>query len=316
MVEIVVGATTVSALECLVAGYADICWVSEFQAVFAHCIFVVWVHPLGFAGPVVAVLGGLFTRDGSWDGESWLLSKVAIIAMKLPFDLLFSLCSRFLRNLTVVGVAAILAAICLLRFLRYSSSCWSWVLVVPRSKVGTVCMRNVIPNWHSLVVLYVFPTNAEICERRASMLAFILDAGALGAVVITILPFLLWRTPRGSASLLLHLVSSSVIILCSSSRVGEISAWLLVVTIRSRSSLEYVFACAGGAADACCYSGVPAAVAAAWAKVFAFPLPLPVTSTQSSAWIQGALEGAGVLGLGGCCSLGGCCTSCAYSIVV
>jgi len=48
----------------------------------------------------------------------------------------------------------------------------------------------------------------------------------------------------------------------------------------------------------------------------AFLLPFPDTSTQSSAWIRGALERAGVLLLGGCCGLGGYCTSCAYSRVV
>jgi len=50
-------------------------------------------------------------------------SQVATIAMKVPFDLLFSLCSLLWRNLTLVGGVAILAAICLLRFSRYSSSC-------------------------------------------------------------------------------------------------------------------------------------------------------------------------------------------------
>jgi len=39
-------------------------------------------------------------------------------------------------------------------------------------------------------------------------------------------------------------------------------------------------------------------------------------SHLGSLWIQGALEGTGVLHLGGCCGLGRCCTSCAYSIVV
>jgi len=57
-------------------------------------------------------------KVGSW-------SKVATIATKLPFDLVFSLCSLFLRNLTVDGVASVLAAICLPRFSRYSCSCWS-----------------------------------------------------------------------------------------------------------------------------------------------------------------------------------------------
>ena len=114
------------------------------------------------------------------------------------------------------------------------------------------------------------------------MLALMLDVGALGAMVITILSFVLWYTPIGSASLLLHLVGSSIIILCSLGRVGVMSAWLPVVTIRSRSSLGYVFAHVGSAAGAGCYGAVPAAAAATWVKVFAFSLPLPVTSTQSS----------------------------------
>jgi len=70
------------------------------------------------------------------------------------------------------------------------------------------------------------------------MLALMLDAGALGAVVITMLAFLLWRTPIGSASLLLHLVNSSVMMLCSLGSVRVMSAWLPVEMIRSLSSLE------------------------------------------------------------------------------
>jgi len=50
------------------------------------------------------------------------VSKVATIAMKVPFDLLFSLCSLLRRNLTLVGGDAVLAAIGLPRFSRYSSS--------------------------------------------------------------------------------------------------------------------------------------------------------------------------------------------------
>ena len=69
------------------------------------------------------------------------------------------------------------------------------------------------------------------------MLALMLDAGPLRAVVMTMLPFLLWRTPIGSASLLLHLVSSSVMMLCSLGNLGLISAWLPVEIIRSLSSL-------------------------------------------------------------------------------
>jgi len=104
---------------------------------------------------------------GSW-------SKVATIATKLPFDLLFSLCSLFLRNLTVDRGAAVLAVICLPRFSRYSCSCWSWLLVVPHSKVGTARTRKAIPDWRSLVVLQALPVSAEIWGRRASMLALIL----------------------------------------------------------------------------------------------------------------------------------------------
>ena len=165
------------------------------------------------------------------------VSKDATIATKAPLDLLDSLCSLFLRNLTLVGGAAVLAAICLPRFSRYSCSCCSWVLVVPLSKVGTTWIRKAIPDWRSLVVLHALPVSAEIWGRRASMLALMLDAGALGAVVITMLPFLLWRTPIGSASLLLHFVSSSVMMLCSLGSVGVMSCWLLVEMIRSLSSL-------------------------------------------------------------------------------
>jgi len=155
-------------------------------------------------------------------------SKVATIVTKRPFDLLFSLCSLFLRNLTVVGVATILAAICLPRFSRYSCSYWSWVLVVPRSNLGTSCMRKAIPDWHSLVVLQLLPVSVEIWGSRASMLALMLDAGALVAVVITMLSFLLWRTSIGSASLLLHFVNSSVIMLYNLGKIGVMSVWLPV----------------------------------------------------------------------------------------
>jgi len=139
--------------------------------------------------------------------------KDATIATKAPFDLLDSVCSLFLRNFMLVGGAAVFAAICLPSFSRYSCSCCSWVLVVPLSKVGTAWIRKAIPDWHSLVVLHVPPVRAEIWGRRASILALMLDAGALGAVVMTMLPFLLWRTPIGSASLLLHFVSSCVMML-------------------------------------------------------------------------------------------------------
>jgi len=171
-----------------------------------------------------------------------------------------------------------------------------------------------MPDWRSLVVLHVLPVRAEIWGRRASILVLMLDAGALVAVVMTMLPFLLWRTPIGSASLLLHFVSSSVMMLCRFGRVAVMSVWLPVVMIRSLSSLEYVLARAGGAVGAC-YEGL-AAAATACAKVFAFLLPFPDTSIQSSAWILGALDGAGVLHLGGCSGLGGYSFSCAYSMVV
>jgi len=180
----------------------------------------------------------------------------------------------------------VLAVICLPRFFRYSASCCSWVLVVSRSKVGTACTKNTIPACYSLVVLHVLPVSVEICERRASILALMLDAGARGAVVTTILPFLLRRTPIGRASLLLHLVSSSVMISCNLGRVGVMSVWLLVLIIKSRSSLGYILARAGGAADAsCCCEG--SAATTACAKVSALPFPLLVTSTQSLAWCHG-----------------------------
>jgi len=152
------------------------------------------------------------------------VSKDATIAMKAPLDLLDSLCSLFLRNLTLVGGAAVLATICLPRFSRYSCSCYSWVLVVPFLKVGTAWTRKAIPDWRSLVVLHALPVSAEICGRRASMLALMLDADALGAVLMAMLPFLLWRTPIRSASLLLHFVSSSVMMLCSLGNLGLMSA--------------------------------------------------------------------------------------------
>jgi len=101
----------------------------------------------------------------------------------------------------LVRGVVILAAICLRRFFRYSSLCWSWVLVVPLSKVGTACTRKVIPDCRLLVVLQELPMCTEIRSRRASILALILDAVAQGAVVTTMLPFLLWCTPIGSASI-------------------------------------------------------------------------------------------------------------------
>jgi len=118
-------------------------------------------------------------------------SKDTMIATRAPLDLLDSLHSLFLRNLMLVEGAAVFAAICLPRFSRYSCSCCSWVLVVPLSKVGTACIRKAIPDWRLLVVLHVLPVSAQICGRRASMLALMLEAGALGVVVITMLPFLL-----------------------------------------------------------------------------------------------------------------------------
>ena len=164
--------------------------------------------------------------------------KVATMATKLPFDLLASLYSLLRRNLTLVGGVAVLAGICLPRFSRYSTSCWSAVCVVPRSNVGTACTRKEMPACLSLVVLHVLLVMAEIWGSSASMLALMLEAGTHGAVVITILPFLLSRTPIGRASLLLHLVSSSLIMACNFGRVGVMSCWLVVLTTRSLSSLE------------------------------------------------------------------------------
>jgi len=132
--------------------------------------------------------------------------------------------------------------------------------------------------------------------------------------VTTMLLFLLWRTPIGSAKRLLHLVSSSVIMPYSFGRVVVMSNWLPVVIIRSLSSLGYVFLRAGGAVAAGCCGGIP--VAAAWVNVLVWPFPFPMTSTQSSVWMRGVLEGAGVLCLGAGCGLGGCSNCWAYSIVV
>ena len=165
-------------------------------------------------------------------------SKAATIAMKLPFDLLLSQCSLLRRNLMLHGGVAVLAAICLPRFSRYSCSCWSIVFVVPHSKVGTACTRKEMPACLSLVVLHVLLVMADICGSSASMLALMLEAGARRAVVITTLPFFLRRTPIGRASLLLHLVSSSVIMGCSLGRVGVMSCCVMVLTTRSLSSLE------------------------------------------------------------------------------
>jgi len=66
----------------------------------------------------------------------------------------------------------------------------------------TEYIRKAIPDWRSLVVVQLLSISVEIWGRRATMLALMLDDGALGAVVITMLPFLLWHTPIGSASLL------------------------------------------------------------------------------------------------------------------
>jgi len=98
-------------------------------------------------------------------------------------------------------------------------------------------MRKAIPDWHSLVVLHILPVSAELYRRRALILALMLDAAALATVVITMLPFLLWRTSIGSASLLLQLVSSSVMMPCSFGTVCVMSDWLPVVIMRSLSSL-------------------------------------------------------------------------------
>jgi len=119
------------------------------------------------------------------------VSKVDMIGTNLSFDLFDSLCSLFVRKFTLVGEAAVLAAICLPRFSRDSTSYCSGVLVVPHSKVGTACMRKEIPAWGSLVVLQVIPVSTEIWGSRASMLALMLNTSALGAVLTTMLPFLL-----------------------------------------------------------------------------------------------------------------------------
>jgi len=163
--------------------------------------------------------------------------KKDTITMKVPLDFRDSLCSLFLRNLPLVAEVTVFATICLPRFSRYSCSYCSWGLVVPLSKVDTAWTSKTIPNWHALVVLHVPPVSAEICRRRASILALILDAGSVGVLVITMLPFLLWRTPIGSASLLLHLVCSLVMILYSLGSLGMMSGWLPVEMIRSLSSL-------------------------------------------------------------------------------
>jgi len=94
-----------------------------------------------------------------------------------------------------------------------------------------------MPACLSLVVLHMLLVMAEIWGSSASMLALRLEAGVRGAVVITILPFLLSRTPMGRASLLLHLVSSSVIMAYNFGRVRVMSCWLVVLTTRSLSSL-------------------------------------------------------------------------------
>jgi len=99
-----------------------------------------------------------------------------------------------------VGGTALLAAICLLTFSRYSSSYCSWVLVVPLSKVWSACIRNAMPDSRSLVVLQVLPVSAEICGSRASMLALMLDAGPRGAAVTMMLPFLVRHTTIGRAT--------------------------------------------------------------------------------------------------------------------
>jgi len=166
------------------------------------------------------------------------VSKHAMIAAKAPLDLLDSLCALFLRNLTLVGGATIFAAICLPSFSRYSFPCCSWVLVVPLSKVGTPCMRKVIPYWCSLVVLHVLPISADICRKKASILVSILDADTRGAVVVSMLSFLLLRTPIGSASLLLHLVSSSIMMLCYFGSMSVMSDCLPVVMMRFLFSLR------------------------------------------------------------------------------
>jgi len=62
-----------------------------------------------------------------WSGIAKIgyVSKDATIAMNPPLDLLDSLCSLFLRNLTLVGGAAESAAICLPKFFTYSCLCYS-----------------------------------------------------------------------------------------------------------------------------------------------------------------------------------------------
>ena len=108
---------------------------------------------------------------------------------------------------------------------------------MPHSNVSTACTRKEIPDCLSLVVLYVLLVIAEIRGNSASMFALMLEAGARRVVVITILPFLLDRTPIEKASLLLHLVSSSVIIECSLGRVGMMSNRVVLLITRSHSSL-------------------------------------------------------------------------------
>jgi len=220
----------------LLAMHTSVGWPNSRQ--FLHTLFL-WLGCMHSALQLLLYMRQVVFSAGMRPGIAKVgsESKVATIATKAPFDLLFSLCSLLRRNLTLVGGVAVLAAICLPRFSRYSCSCWSSVLVLPRSKVGTACTRKEIPDCLSLVVLHVLLVMAEICGNSASMLALMLEAGARGAVVMTILPFLLSRTPIGRASLLLHLVSSSVMIECSLGRVGVMSVWVVLLITRSRSSL-------------------------------------------------------------------------------
>ena len=71
VVEVVVGAATVSTLCNFVAGHAYVGGVAKLEAILAHRVFVVGVHAFCLAGPVVDVPGSLFSWDMSWNDEGW-----------------------------------------------------------------------------------------------------------------------------------------------------------------------------------------------------------------------------------------------------
>jgi len=67
VVEMIVGASTIGTSGGLVAGHAQVRWVSELKAVLVDSVLVIGVHAFRFLGSVVNAPGGFLSLDVTWD---------------------------------------------------------------------------------------------------------------------------------------------------------------------------------------------------------------------------------------------------------